>query len=116
MLFNHARSAVTYTFDEPNLVSDAGQAPMMALAQSAGLAAAADERITVAGTGGDKGANPGAKISSLVAGMVAGADSIDDMDRPRHGGMKSLFASVYAPSMIRPGFGSESHEGELEYA
>ena len=34
----------------------------------------------------DKGANAGAKVSALVAGMVAGADSIEDMALLRHGG------------------------------
>jgi hypothetical protein len=29
---------------------------------------------------------------SLVGGMVAGADSIDDMDRLRHGALPRLFA------------------------
>ena len=100
MLFNHAPSAVSYTFDEPNLVSAAGLAPVMALAQNAGLAQLAQDNVTVYRTGADKGANAGAKISSIVAGMVAGADSIDDMDLLRHGGMKSLFDSVYAPSTL----------------
>lgn len=100
MLFNHSPKSVSYTFDEPNLVSAAGLAPVMALAQNAGLAALAQEKVTVYNTGADKGANPGAKISSIVAGMVAGSDSIDDMDVLRHGGMKSLFASVYAPSTL----------------
>jgi hypothetical protein len=31
------------------------------------------------------GLNPGLKIPCLVAGMTAGADSIDDMDALRHG-------------------------------
>jgi hypothetical protein len=35
----------------------------------------------------DEGANAGQKVASLVAGMVAGADSIDDMGLLRHGGM-----------------------------
>jgi hypothetical protein len=35
---------------------------------------------------------------SLVAGMVAGADSIDDVGRLRHGGMRLLFDGVRAPS------------------
>lgn len=100
MLFNHSPKSVSYTFDEPNLVSAAGLAPIMALAQNAGLAALAQEKVTVYRTGADKGANPGAKISSIVAGMVAGGDSIDDMDVLRHGGMKSLFSSVYAPSTL----------------
>ena len=100
VLFNHAPAAVSYTFDEPNLVSAAGLVPVMRLAQSAGLAQLAQKHITVANTGADKGANPGAKISSLVAGMAAGADSIDDIDLLRHGGMKSLFDAVYAPSTL----------------
>ena len=48
----------------------------------------------------DKGANAGLKVASLVAGMVAGADSIDDMAMLRHGGMARLFARVYAPSTL----------------
>ncbi|TLP92880.1 IS1380 family transposase, partial [Nesterenkonia salmonea] len=100
MLFNHAPAAVSYTFDEPNLVSVAGLVPVMAFAQSTGLAGLAEEKITVRNTGADKGANPEAKISSLVAGMVAGADSIDDVDLLRHGGMGSLFEKVYAPSTL----------------
>ena len=46
----------------------------------------------------DKGANAGLKVASLVAGMVAGADSIDDMALLRHGGMGRIFARAYAPS------------------
>ena len=48
----------------------------------------------------DKGANAGLKIASLVAGMVAGADAIDDMAVLRHGGMRKLFAHLCAPSTI----------------
>lgn len=32
--------------------------------------------------------------------MLAGADSIDDMNVLRHGGMKRLFDAVYAPSTL----------------
>ena len=32
--------------------------------------------------------------------MLAGADSIDDLNIARHSGMRSLFTSVYAPSTI----------------
>ena len=48
----------------------------------------------------DKGANAGLKVSSLVAGMVAGADSIDDMALLRHGGMGRVFTGAYAPSTL----------------
>ena len=48
----------------------------------------------------DKGANAGAKVTALVAGMVAGADSLDDMALLRHGGMRRLFDRCYAPSTL----------------
>jgi hypothetical protein len=37
---------------------------------------------------------------TLAAGMVAGADSIDDLALLRHGGMKRLFTACYAPSTL----------------
>ena len=100
MLFNHTAAGISYSFDEPNLVSAAGLVPVLRLAQAAGLQQLADQRITIATTGADKGANPGAKLMSLVAGMAAGADSIDDMNLLRHGGMQSVFDRVYAPSTL----------------
>ena len=48
----------------------------------------------------DKGANAGSKVVSLVAGMVAGADSIDDLALLRHGGMGRVFNKIYAPSTL----------------
>ncbi|MGH3336261.1 MAG: IS1380 family transposase, partial [Nocardioides sp.] len=45
-------------------------------------------------------ANAGLKVTSLVAGMVAGADCIDDMALLRHGGMGRVFANAYAPSTL----------------
>jgi Transposase DDE domain group 1 len=84
-------------FDDPNLVSSAGLVPVMALAQAAGLTRLAEERLSLAS---DRGANAGWKVASLVAGMVAGADSIDDMALLRHGGMRRLFDRVYAPSTL----------------
>ncbi len=84
-------------FDDPNLVSSAGLVPVLALADRAGLRELADEHLTVPT---DKGANAGLKVASLVGGMVAGADSIDDMALLRHGGMGRLFARIYAPSTL----------------
>ncbi len=37
---------------------------------------------------------------SLVAGMLAGADSIDDMELLRHGAMDKVFDRVRAPSTL----------------
>jgi len=93
----HTRAATSVRFDDPNLVSAAGLVPVLALAQRAGLAALADEHLSVPT---DKGANAGLKVASLVAGMVAGADSIDDMALLRHGGMGRVFARAYAPSTL----------------
>src|SRR5680860_444307 len=47
-----------------------------------------------------RGANAGLKVASLVAGMAAGADSIDDMVVLRHGGMGRVFTHAYAPSTL----------------
>jgi hypothetical protein len=84
-------------FDEPNLVAAAGLVPVVALAEAAGLAALAQQQLTVPT---DKGANAGWKVASLVAGMVAGADSIEDLGLLRHGGMSRLFTRAYAPSTL----------------
>jgi hypothetical protein len=46
------------------------------------------------------GANPGLKVPALVAGMVAGADSTNDMDLLRRGGMGRLFSGVRARSTL----------------
>src|SRR3954449_6860543 len=97
MQLSHTRPVVSATFDEPNLVSAAGLVPLMALAGRAGLRELADERMSVPT---DKGANAGLKVSSLVAGMAAGADSIDDMALLRHGGMGKVFTGAYAPSTL----------------
>jgi hypothetical protein len=93
----HTPRATSAVFDDPNLVSAAGLVPVLALASAAGLPVLADEHLTVPT---DKGANAGLKVASLVAGMVAGADSIDDMALLRHGGMGRLFARAYAPSTL----------------
>lgn len=97
MQLNHAPAAVSAVFDDPNLVSVAGLVPVMRLGGQVGLAALAGRQLTVPT---DKGANAGGKTAALVAGMIAGADSIDDMNVVRHGGMRSLFRSVYAPSTL----------------
>ena len=76
MQFNHTPATLSAAFDDANLVSSAGLVPVMRLAERAGLTHLADTHLTVPT---DKGANAGAKVSSLVAGMVAGADSIEDM-------------------------------------
>src|SRR3954453_19003406 len=90
---------VTAVFDDPNLVSAAGLAPVLALAERAGLHGLVAEHLTVPASAG---ANLAVKIPALVAGMVAGADSITDMGLLRHGGMGRLFTEVRAPTTLGP--------------
>ncbi len=78
-------------------MSAAGLVPVLGLAARVGLRASADEWLTVPT---DKGAHAGSKVTALVAGMVAGADSIEDMEVLRHGGMGRLFSGVAAPSTL----------------
>lgn len=97
MQLSHTLPVAAVRFDEPNLVSPAGLAPVMRLAETAGLAGLADEHLSVPT---DKGSNAGTKVGALVAGMIAGADSIDDMALLRHGAMRKLFDGCYAPSTL----------------
>src|SRR5690625_4621108 len=97
MQLSHRSPVVSARFDDANLVSGAGLVPLMALARNAGLGELAQKRLSVPG---DKGANAGAKIASLVAGMAAGADSIDDMALLRHGAMTKIFTRPCAPSTL----------------
>jgi hypothetical protein len=93
----HTARATSAVFDDPNLVSAAGLVPVLALARSVGLHELAQEHLSLPS---DTGANAGLKVASLVAGMVAGADSIDDMALLRHGGMGRIFKHAYAPSTL----------------
>jgi Transposase DDE domain group 1 len=97
MRLSHACRAMSVRFDDPNLVSCGGLAAVLALATRCGLATLLTDRLRIAARGG---ANATAKVLALVAGMVAGADSIDDMDLLRHGGMGRLFTDVRAPSTL----------------
>jgi len=67
---------------------------MLRLAESAGLHDLLAEHVSVGSP------NPVVKSTSVVAGMLAGADSIDDLDVLRHGGMGRLFGGVRAPSTL----------------
>ena len=93
----HSLAKTHASFDDPNLVSHAGLVPVMALAQRAGLGDLVAEHVC---PGGECGVNAHLKVPCLVAGMAAGADSIDDMDLLRHGAMGALFGGIRAPSTL----------------
>jgi DDE family transposase len=100
MQSSHAVTAVCAAFDEPNLIADAGLLPVVRLAERAGLPELAASAIRIEGAGNSGGAHPAAKVMSLLGAMCAGADSIDDADRLRHGAMDRAFGGVRAPSTL----------------
>ena len=93
----HGLARTRASFDDPNLVSRAGLVPVVALAQRAGLSEMVAEQVR---PGGPCGVNAEVKVGCLVAGMIAGADSIDDMDLLRHGAMDALFGGIRALSTL----------------
>lgn len=71
--WSRARAA----FDDENLVSCAGLVPVMALAERTGLSALVKGTVAVKTTSvKSAGVHPAGKITSIVAGMATGADSI----------------------------------------
>jgi hypothetical protein len=97
MRLSHDPVKISASFDDPNLVSRAGLVPVMSLAERAGLHALVRRHVRITAK---TGVYPEVKVACLVAGMAAGADSIDDMDLLRHGAMTDLFAGVRAPSTL----------------
>ena len=101
MKVSHRFKADSAVFDDGHLVSCAGLVPVMTLGEQTGLITLLDKRVHIANPRIRSGsANPAPKLATVIAGMCAGADSIDDLDIVRSGGMKTLFGGVYAPSTI----------------
>jgi len=92
---SHTRSALSVSFDDPNLIGAAGLVPAAELMARIGFGPLAGDHVRIDGV-----VNVDKKIGSLVLGMIAGADSIDDMDVLRHGGMDRVFTGVRAPSTL----------------
>ena len=88
-------------FDEPNLVSAAGLVPIMELAEQTGLSWLISKHVDLPSTRVKSGAvNPVGKLTTIIGGMICGADSIDDVDVLRAGGTPRVFDEVYAPSTL----------------
>ena len=101
MNLSHAWSKATPLFDDENFVSGAGLVPVMALAEQAGLSELLAERVALASSRvASAAANPAGKLTSIIAGMAAGADSIDDLQVIRSSGNKRVFDQVYAPATL----------------
>jgi Transposase DDE domain group 1 len=98
---SHAWRGDSAVFDEDNLVSSAGLVPLLELAEQAGLSRLLDEHVRFVDERIKSGAaNATPKLTSIVAGMAAGADSIDDLDVVRAGGMRQVFGGVYASATL----------------
>jgi len=93
---SHSPGKTRAVFDDPNLLPHAGLAPLMALADRAGL----PDLLAGVRPGGPCGVNAAAKVACLIGGMAAGADSIDDMDLLRDGAMETLLSGGRAPSTL----------------
>ena len=84
-----------------NLVSHAGLVPVLQVAEQAGLSQLLDEHVRFVDERVKSGtADPTPNLISIIAAMAAGADSIDDLDLLRAGGMKQLFGGVYAAATL----------------
>jgi hypothetical protein len=81
MQLSHAPAKTHASFDDEHLIAHGGLVPVMRLAERCGLAGLAGEHLRVADP---LAANTPLKIGSIVAGMIAGADSIEDLDLLRH--------------------------------
>lgn len=101
---------VVPVFDEPNLVSAAGLVPVLELAEAAGMTDAVEGSLTL------PAASLSSKVRTVVAGMLAGADSIDDLDVLRAGGTARVVQGVRAPSTIGTFLRSFTHGHVLQLA
>lgn len=100
MKSSHSPAATFAAFDDANLLAHGGLAPAVRLAERCGLPGLVREKVRLTGAVNGAGAAPDVKVMSLVAAMLAGADSIDDTDVLRHGAMARAFAGMRAPSTL----------------
>ena len=92
--------SVRVQFDEQRLISDAGLMVTATLADRLGIEQLVNESVWL-GYRVPGAALPGRKLMSLVHGMLAGADSIDDMNVLRAGSTGLILGHrVMAPSTL----------------
>jgi len=90
---------VGVSFDDPNLVANAGLILVSTLASRLDLEALINSTVRLVGRIG--GALPGRKVLTLVHAIVAGGSHIDHADVLRAGGTQAVLAHrVMAPSTL----------------
>ena len=96
---SHAVDRVQVSFDEPNLVANAGLLLVGTLVVRLQLERLVNATVRLSGRVG--GARPGRKVLTLVYAMVAGASHIDHADVLRSGGTQRVLPfRVMAPSTL----------------
>ncbi|WP_406386298.1 hypothetical protein [Streptomyces sp. NBC_01618] len=86
----------------------------MRLAERCGLSGLVTQKEKLSKATNGTGASADAKVSSIVAGMAAGADSIDDLHVLRHGAMPAVFTGIRAPSTLGTFLRSFTHGHALQ--
>jgi hypothetical protein len=90
---------IAVTFDEPNLMANAGLLLVATLAVRLGLESLIDTTVRLSGRVG--GARPGRKVLTLVHAIIAGGSHIDHADMLRAGATGSVLSHrVMAPSTL----------------
>ena len=96
---SHAIDRVEVSFDDPNLVANAGLLLTATLADRLDLEALINSTVKLAGRVG--GARPGRKVLTLTHAMIAGCTHIDHADMLRAGSTASVLGHrVMAPSTL----------------
>jgi hypothetical protein len=91
--------SVVVKFDEPRLVSDAGLLLTATLVDRLGIEELVNQTVRPGDVPG--AAMPGRKVMTMLHGMLAGADSIDDMNVLRAGSTGLILGhGVMAPSTL----------------
>ena len=96
---SHAIDRVEVSFDDPNLVANAGLLLTATVADRLDLEALIDSTVKLGGRVG--GARPGRKVLTLAHAMIAGGTHIDHVDMLRAGSTASVLGHrVMAPSTL----------------
>jgi len=96
---SHRIDRIEATFDDPNLVANAGLLLVATLTQRLGLEVLIDATVRLVGRVG--GARPGRKVLTLVHAMIAGGSHIDHADMLRAGSTAAVLSHrVMAPSTL----------------
>jgi hypothetical protein len=96
---SHVIDRIEATFDDANLVANAGLLLSATLSGRLGLEGLIDDTVKLLGRVG--GAHPGSKVLTLMHSMMAGGSHIDHVDVLRAGATGSVLGhTVLAPSTI----------------